>query len=179
MAPLEFFFGADGLEVGDAVNAQNSVQVIDFVLEKLRQVAGFSGTDFMTCATEILIADRDFLVPLDLHENGEETEAGIPHDDFFVAALNDLRIDQWPGFITRKLQEDHALGDAELGSGDAAAVTGFAAPMGKGVLQIGNKCRELTVIRGEVVSRGFRAQSGITELQDFANGHQFPFARHP
>ena len=151
--------------------------MIDFVLEKLGQVAGFSGTDFMPGATEILIADGDFFVPLDLHENGKEAEASVPHYNFFVAALNDLRIDQWPGFRSGKLQEDDALGDAELGSGDAAPVTRFATPMGQGFLQIGNQCGELYVIVGEIMGRGFRPKGRITELQDFANGHEFPFAR--
>src|SRR5579863_4078965 len=136
---FEFFAGADAFCVDDAVDGEDAVKVVDFVLHEFGEVAVVSGLEFESVAGEILIADGDVAVAFDLHEDGEETQAGVPDDYFFCAALNDFGIDQRPGLGFGEFEEDDALQHAELWSGDAASVAGFGAPVGEGVGEVLNQ----------------------------------------
>ena len=143
MAQLKFFFSADGSDVGYAVDAKDSVQVIDFVLEKFGEVAGFAGLHFVPGGMNVLIANRDFLVAFHLHKNGEETEAGVPDDYFLIAAGNDLRINERPRLGAGELQENNASRNSKLRSGDAAAIASFGTPVSEGVAEIVEQAREI------------------------------------
>src|SRR5216683_69376 len=47
-------------------------------------------------------------MPLYLHENRQETQARVPHYDFFFASLDNFRIHQRPWLLSRQSQENHA-----------------------------------------------------------------------
>jgi len=114
---------------------------------------------------QILIADGDVAMALDLHEDGEETQAGIPDDDFFEAAVDDFGVDQRPGIFAREPEKDYALKNTDLGSGYAASVPGFGAPMGESVGEIGDQVPDLR--RGWVIdTRAVLPQERVDELQD-------------
>ncbi|MFZ1158450.1 MAG: hypothetical protein WAO10_11765 [Candidatus Sulfotelmatobacter sp.] len=170
MAGFEFFAGADGFYIGDAVDGEDAIEVIDFVLQEFGEVAVVSGAEFLRRTFDVLIADGDFAVAFDLHEDGEEAEAGIPDYDFFFAAFDDFRIDEGPGFFSWKLQEDYALEDAELGGGDAASVAGGGAPVGQGVGEVLDKGGDFGG-GGICDCEGFLAEDGVAELEDGAERH--------
>src|SRR5215831_16803372 len=47
MALLEFFFGANCFQVRDSIEAENSVQMIDFVLEQFGEISQLSGLNLV------------------------------------------------------------------------------------------------------------------------------------
>src|SRR5258708_36602856 len=98
VAFFEFFAGADGFEIDDSVDGQDPVEMIDFVLQEFGEIAVVAGVEGKNFAFEVLIMDRDLAVALDLHEDGEEAEAGIPARDFLLAAGDDFGSDQQAGF---------------------------------------------------------------------------------
>jgi hypothetical protein len=136
VAGFEFFAGAESLYVCDAVDGEDAVQVIDFVLQEFGEVAVVSRAEFVMRAGCVLITDGDFAVAFDLHEDAEEAEAAVPDYEFFFVAFDDFGIDEGPGLFSWELQEDYALQDAELGGGDAASVAGGGTPVGEGVGQV-------------------------------------------
>src|SRR5262249_13063774 len=109
---LEFFPGADRLYIVDAVNAQDSVEMIDFVLQQFGEVAMLASLDLLPFTADVLIANGDVFVPFDLHENCKEAEASVPYDNLLRAAPDDLRIDERPRLGARQLEEDDALEDS-------------------------------------------------------------------
>ena len=56
MALFEFFAGADDFCIDDAVDGENAVEVIDFVLQEFGEIIRFCGADFARSAAQILIA---------------------------------------------------------------------------------------------------------------------------
>ncbi len=165
MAGFEFFAGAKSLYVYDAVDGQDAVEVIDFVLQEFGEVAVVSGAEFVRRAFDVLITHGDFAVAFDLHEDGEEAEAGVPDYDFFFAAFDDFWIDEGPGLFAGQLQKDHALEDAELGGGDAASVAGGGAPVGESVGEILDQRGDFGGARVRDWER-FLSQDWIAELED-------------
>jgi hypothetical protein len=168
---LEFFPGTDGLNVCDSIDAQNSVQVIDFMLKQFGKVAIFTRAKLLPISIQVLIADGDFLMPFDLHENREKAQACVPDYDLFAAMLSDVRVDERPGTGTRKLQKNDSLGDAQLRSGNPPAVARFSAPVRQRVAQIRDQACQLNSMGGEIVHGGGLTEARITQLKNFADPH--------
>src|SRR3984957_16141433 len=129
MALFEFFAGADGSHVGHAIDGEDAVEVIDFVLQQFGEIVRFCGADLSRSAAQILITHGNVAMTLDLHEDRQEAEARVPADDFLGAAFNDFRIDERPRVGIGKFEKDDALEHAELRSCDAASVAGGRAPV--------------------------------------------------
>ena len=110
--------------------------MIDFMLKQLGKVPEFSGANLVRFSLQILILDGDFAVPLDLHKDGQKTEAGVPHDDAFGAALDNFWIYEGPGVFARQAQKDDALQNSNLRRGDAPSIAGGFAPKRERVLQV-------------------------------------------
>src|SRR5215813_9699082 len=136
VALLKFLLRANGRYIGDAINTQNSIQVIYLVLEKFRKIAFLSGLDLVPFPANILVANANFLVPLYLHEDRKKTQTGIPDDNLLLAALRNLRIDQRPRLGTGQLQEDDSPGNSQLRRGNAATIAGLFACLRQRVAQI-------------------------------------------
>ena len=134
IALLEFFFRAHGSQVGHAIDAENAIQMIDFVLEQLGKISHVSGANLVGCALQVLVTNGDVPVAPDLHEDGQETKTGVPHHDVLGTAFDDFRIDQRPRLFARQPQEDDPLGHSDLRGGDASA--GSVAP--------GQRCRSIS-----------------------------------
>src|SRR5690349_7634334 len=98
---LEFFLCADGFQVSDAVDAEDSVEMIDFVLKQFGKVAELSGLNFVCFPFQVLVLHSDFAVALDLHKDGQKAKTGIPHHDSLGAALDDSRIHEGPRAFAR------------------------------------------------------------------------------
>src|SRR5215470_17496432 len=101
IALFKFFAGANGFWVGHAVQRQDSIQMINFVLKQLGEIPLFSSLNLMELSLKILILDRDVAVPFDPHENGQKAEASIPNDNSFRTTLDDFRIDKRPRCFAR------------------------------------------------------------------------------
>src|SRR5580692_6145881 len=69
---FEFLAGADGFRIDDAVDGEDAVEVVDFMLQEFGEIAVVSGFKFESVAVEVLIADSDLAVAFDLHEDREE-----------------------------------------------------------------------------------------------------------
>src|ERR1700733_10721750 len=67
IALFEFFTSADGFDIGDAVDGQDAIEVVDLVLQEFGKIALISGFDFERFALQTLIPDGDPAVSLDLH----------------------------------------------------------------------------------------------------------------
>src|ERR1700682_1601532 len=103
---FELLAGAETLHVNDAIDGEDAVEVIDFVLQEFGEIAIVSGVQFVPFGAQVLIADGDFTVPFDLHEDRQEAKAGVPDNDFLRAALDNFGIHQGPRFGPGQLQED-------------------------------------------------------------------------
>jgi hypothetical protein len=169
-AAFEFFAGAESANVSDAIDAEDAVEMIDFVLEELGEIGGVGGVELAGAAGAILIADFNFTMTLDLHEDGKKTETAIPDDDFLFAARGNDWIDERPGIGALKLKEDDAFVYADLRSGDGAAVAGGGTGEGQGIGEVGD---DVADARGGGIGYGGcdLAKAGIAELEDFADGH--------
>jgi hypothetical protein len=172
IALFEFFAGAEGFEVDDAVDGEDAIEVVDFVLQEFGEIAIIVGAEFLTFACQVLVTDGDRAVPLDLHEDRQEAEAGVPDNNLFFAAFDDFRVHQGPGLLSGQLQEDDASAHAELGSGDAASVTCGRAPVGKRVGEVSNESSDFG--SGEILNRQRDfAQSRIAKLEYGMERHSF------
>src|SRR5262249_44472916 len=112
------------------------------------------------------------LMALDLHEDGEKTETGIPDDDFLFAALRDLGIDQRPGFGSGQLQKDDALRNAQLRCSDAATVARLLTPVRERIAQVCDQIKQVGVIVRELVRPRFLTKGGVSELEDITDSHR-------
>src|SRR5947208_13531051 len=113
------------------------------MLQQFGDIASFSGFDFQRISLQILVAHGDVAIAVDLHENGKKTQTGVPYYDFFVAALNDLWIDEGPGVFTREFQKNDTLQDPQLRSGNAASVSRLGAPMSERIGEVGYQITDL------------------------------------
>src|SRR5277367_5217012 len=106
MPLLEFFASTHSANVRDAVHGQYPIEMINLMLQQLRQISLFAGLNFVPFAAQVLVFHRDFTMSLHLHENGKETQASIPNYDFFFAALGNLRIYKRPRLGFGELEEN-------------------------------------------------------------------------
>src|SRR5579871_913010 len=170
MALLEFFSCANRLDINYAIDRQDAIQMVDFMLQQFGKIAIFSGFDLEGLAAQILVAHGDFTVTFHLHKNREKTQAGVPYDDGFRAPVNDFGIDERPGFRAGEFQKDHALQDTDLRGGYCSAVPGRRAPVGERVSEISDNRANLS--RSGIGNRSaFLPQNWVAELQDRSNGH--------
>src|SRR5262252_6325863 len=84
---FEFLTRTNRFHIGYAVDGENSIQMIDLVLQEFRQVAVVSGIERQSLAFEILIAHGDPSPPLNLHKDGEKAQASVPNDHSLLAGL--------------------------------------------------------------------------------------------
>jgi hypothetical protein len=131
MTLFKFFPRAKSFDVVDTVDGQDAVEMVDFVLQEFGKIAVIAGAKFAALAFEILVSNRDLAVPLNLHEDRKEAEAGVPDNNRFFATSDDFGIHQRPRLLSGQLQKYDALAHAELGSGNAASVTSSRAPVRK------------------------------------------------
>src|SRR6266566_4655504 len=87
-------------------------------------------------------------MPLYLHENRQETQARVPHYDFFFASLDNFRIHQRPWLLSRQSQENHAPIRANLRRGDAPPIPRRLSPIRQRVCEIlhqrpNRRCRRI------------------------------------
>ena len=144
--------------------------MVNFVLQEFGEIAVIAGANFVAFACKILVTDGDLAVTLDLHEDRQKTEAGVPHNNLFVAAFDDFRIHQRPGLLPEQLQEDDALQHPELRSSDAASVAGGRAPVGECVGEILYQSSGFG--SGGILNRqGDFAQLRVAKLEDGAEWH--------
>src|SRR3989442_1599649 len=112
-------------------------------------------------------------MPLHLHENRQETQARVPHYDFFFASLDNFRIHQRPWVLARQAQENHAPIRANLRRGDAPPIPRRLSPIRQRVCEILHQRPNLRC------GRVFHllcclAQSRISQLQHCSNRHVLP-----
>lgn len=167
---LELFSRDHRFDIDDAINGEDSIQVIDFVLQQFREKAIVSRAEFENLAAQVLITDGDFAVPLHLHKDRQETQASVPDDDLFRAALDDFRVDQRPRLDSGKLKKDYALQDSNLRGGDASAVACSFAPVSQRVAEVLRQQANLAGCRIADRQR-LLPQDRIAELKKSANGH--------
>src|SRR6266446_7075937 len=112
-------------------------------------------------------------MPLYLHENRQETQARVPHYDFFFASLDNFRIHQRPWLLSRQSQKSHAPIRANLRRGDAPPIPRRFSPIRQRVSEILHQRPNLRC------GRVFHllcclAQSRISQLQHGSNRHVLP-----
>ena len=64
IALFELFAGAEGFEVGDAVDGEDAIEVVDFVLQEFGEIAIVAGAEFLAFACQVLVTGGDRAVPL-------------------------------------------------------------------------------------------------------------------
>jgi hypothetical protein len=144
--------------------------MIDFVLKQFGNVAKLSSPNLVRFPLQVLVLHSDFAVPLNLHKDGQETEAGIPHDDTFCAALDNFWIHEGPRVFARQAQKDNALQNSNLRRGDAPPIAGGFAPIRQRVLQVFDERANFG--GGRVLHRAaFLAQNGIPKLPNRPDRH--------
>src|SRR5260370_18746205 len=163
VALLEFFPSADSLKVDNAVDGENSVEVVDLVLQQLGEIMVITGIKFENFAVQVLITHADLTMAFDLHKDRKETQAGVPDDDFLFAAPDDFRIDDRPRLGVRKLEDDDSVQHADLGSRDAASIAAGGPPIRERVGQVPGQLAN--VMRGGVFhAAGLRPQMRSASL---------------
>ena len=136
------------------------------------QVAQFSSLNLVQLPLQVLILHGDVAVALDLHEDRQKAEAGIPHDDTFVAAFDDFRIHQGPWIFAWQAQKDDTLGRSDLRRGDAPSVASSLAPVRKRVFQVFHERANFRRRSIPHFAAGL-AQDRVPELQHFPDGHNY------
>jgi hypothetical protein len=178
IALFEFLAGAEGFDVGHAVDGEDAVEVVDLVLEEFGEIAFIAGAEFLMLTREVPIAYGDPAVPFDLHEYRQEAQTRVPDNNLLFAAFDDFGIHQRPGRLSGQLQEDDTLAHPELRSCDAAAVTGGRAPVGKRIGEVLYQGSNFGC-RGILDRQPDLAQSRIAKLEDGADGHSLWSAQLP
>src|SRR5467141_1688030 len=162
--------GAHRFYVRDAIHGQDPIQVIDFVLQQLGQIALFIRVNFMLLTAQILIPHGDFTVPLDLHKNGKKTQTRIPHHYFFFAPFGDHRIHDWPGLLARQPQKNNSHVRANLRRRNPTPVSCCFSPISKSVREILDQRANLR--RSGIVNfLRHLAQSRVSQLQNSPYRH--------
>ncbi len=170
VAFLEFFAGADACNIDDPVDGEDAVEMIDLMLQKLREISVIAGFKCESVAVEILITDTDLSMPFNLHEDREEAQARVPNHDFVVAARDDFRIDQRPGLDAREFEEDDTQRYSQLRSGNAASVAGCEPPLGERVGEIAHQAAHFWR-RRIFDGLGLLPEERVTELKYGAYRH--------
>src|SRR5712691_115437 len=112
-------------------------------------------------------------MPLYLHENRQETQARVPHYDFFFASLDNFRIHQGPRVLARQSQKNHAPIRANLRGGDASPIPRRLSPIRQRVSEIlhqrpNRRCGRVFHLLC------YLAQSRVSQLQQRSNRHVLP-----
>src|ERR1700747_3363920 len=94
VAFFKFFAGAEGFDIDDSVYREDAIEMVDLMLQQFGKIAAVPGAEHMLHALQVPVADGDFAMALDLHENREKAKAGIPDDNLFCAAFDDFRVDE-------------------------------------------------------------------------------------
>src|SRR5437773_6602502 len=76
---FKLFLRAHRSQIRDAINAKNSIQVIDFVLQQLGKVSQLSCLNLARLALQILLWHGDVPMAFHLHECGSIVEARMLH----------------------------------------------------------------------------------------------------
>src|ERR1700757_1096826 len=103
---LKLFSRTNGLHLHNAINRQNAVEMIDFMLQQLGEISVLTRVELKGLSLKVLIAQSDLPMAFHLHEYRQETQARVPHNDFLLAPLHDLRVDEWPRLRVRELEKD-------------------------------------------------------------------------
>lgn len=103
--------------------------MVDFMLQKFGQISFLACLDCDGFSEKILVSQRNLAMTLDLHEDREEAQAGIPDDDLLAAAREDCGIDERPRLFAGELQENNAMEHADLWGGDGPAVASCGSPV--------------------------------------------------
>src|ERR1700733_7103570 len=169
---FEFFAGAKRFEVDDAVDGQNAVEMVDFMLQEFGEIAIVPSTEFVGFPFHVLIAHSDFAIAFDLHKDREEAKAGVPNDDLLLAAFEDFRIDKRPRLLSRQFQEDDATPHSHLRRGNAPAVSRCCTPVGERVGEIVDQRSDFG--SGGIANRQCDfPQPRVAELQDALDRHGY------
>lgn len=162
-----FFAGAEGVAGEGAVDGEDAVEVVHFVLDEFgegaggREFAGFSGSG------EVAQAEGGVSLETD-HEVGEG-EAVVPKGEFVLAEEGEFGVDQFIADAS-DFEEDDAEGDADLDGGDAAPEAVGAAELAEGGVEVAED-EEGVVGGGD--GGGDGAEEGVAELEDAAGRHHF------
>jgi hypothetical protein len=124
----------DDLIVDDAVCEEDSLQVVYFMLEELRQVVREIFADLFPAFVGVLYGNRP--VAEDLSEEGYvRAEAAVPHFESVRAFFHDPRIDHGNSLLFC-FHIDDSLEAADLRAGDRPADPLFSLRVTKGVPQV-------------------------------------------
>ena len=118
VSPFELFARAEAVPVERPVHRQNSIQVIDLVLQQLGERA--FGVDRLCRAGFIHVAHTHPFGAFQPDQQIGEGEAIVPHTELLLALEFELRIAQ-PVGASANLDIDQAAGFADLHRADAAA----------------------------------------------------------
>jgi hypothetical protein len=138
------------------------------VLQEFGEVAVVASAEYVLHTLEVPVADRDFAMACDLHENREETETSVPDYDLLCTAFEDFRVDERPGLLPGQLQEDDALQHSQLRGRDAPAVSGGGAPVRERVGEVVDESSNFG--SGGILNRQCDfPQAWVAELEDGLN----------
>jgi len=133
---LKLFPRAHRPNIRYSIHRQNSIQMVNLVLQQFRQIPLFPCPYFLPLAAQILIAHNNLPVPLHLHENGQKAQATIPHHNLRFTPRGNLRIHQRPRLRPRQLQKNHPHASPNLRRRNSPPVSSASPPMRQGVRQI-------------------------------------------
>jgi hypothetical protein len=152
---------ADPPEVRHPVDREDAVEVIDLVLEELREVPVRLQGLGPPLGIHVFHLDQDR--PLDREDDREVAEAEVPDDHALVAPGRDPGVDQGAGSV--KLHVDHPGGLAELGRRDPAPVARPGSVGTEGLLEVQGElpCGKPVGLRKR---RGGDPEARIPELDD-------------
>src|SRR6266481_1295928 len=170
MSLLKLFARAHRAYVRDAIHRKNPIQMIDLVLQQLREIPLLSRMNFVLLTAQILIPHADFPVALHLHENGQETQACIPHHSFFFAPFGDHRIYERPWTLARQSQKNNSHLRANLRRRNRAPVPSRLPPIRQRIRQVLHQRKDL---RRRRILHALRhlAQSRVSQLQNSPYRH--------
>src|SRR6266403_1786293 len=170
MSLLKLFARAHRAYVRDAIHRKNPIQMIDLVLQQLREIPLLSRMNFVLLTAQILIPHADFPVALHLHENGQETQACIPHHYFFFAPFGDHRIYERPWTLARQSQKNNSHLRANLRRRNRAPVPSRLPPIRQRIRQVLHQRKDL---RRRRILHALRhlAQSRVSQLQNSPYRH--------
>ncbi len=114
------------------IHGQNSVQVVDFVLEELSPIA--LEIDLVKFALEVLVTDPNPIRSVDPDQQIRERKTVIPDRKVFGADVDDLGVDQRPRAV--HFDVDDPDWSADLGRRNAAAGSEAGLPIPEGIPKV-------------------------------------------
>lgn len=157
--------GEAGFGVDDAVEAEDAVEMVEFVLEELGEIP--FGLDLVVVAMAIEVADANALVAIELNHEVGEAEAVVPHAEEFRAGPFDAGVDEFKA-LTVNFDVDDAQGDADLDGGDAAAKAVGALEFVEGIAEVLENGSSVGPVRNFVRDG---AQEGVTQFYNPSDRH--------